>query len=359
MILLGIIQSLTGFLIFLFRKPKHISNTILAIWLLTLAIVLAGGMVEGGVVQYFKPGVFPLVFLFGPLLYFYIHTQISDSFGFEPRHLLHLLPMLMVVLHRLFSHPENIGFEEAGAQNIANSIYQVMMVISLIIYWILGINLLIQHRKNIPDNFSYQSERLTLNWTWIIVFLNILIFIVSFLTPFIRVDYEWARTEDIFYFNFVLFSFLLLIFGLMQPVIYTSDVHFVEEGKGTKKYQRSGLETKDKKEIAALIVGYFNTQKSWLNPEFDLQKMAADLNLSRQNISQVINEELNKNFYRLVNEYRVNEVKQKMSDPGFSHLSLLGIGLESGFNSKASFNRVFKEIAGQTPSQYKAKIISD
>ena len=78
--------------------------------------------------------------------------------------------------------------------------------------------------------------------------------------------------------------------------------------------------------------------------------------MSSNQLSQLINEGFQKSFYDLINEMRVSEVQAKMEDPDYAHLSLLGIGLESGFNSKSSFNLLFKKFTGQTPSQYKKSI---
>jgi len=49
----------------------------------------------------------------------------------------------------------------------------------------------------------------------------------------------------------------------------------------------------------------------------------------------------------------VEDVKNKMSDPQYNNFSILGIAFESGFNSKSAFNRVFKNVTGITPSEYK------
>ena len=58
------------------------------------------------------------------------------------------------------------------------------------------------------------------------------------------------------------------------------------------------------------------------------------------------------NFNELINTYRIQAVKERLIDPGYSHLSILGIAFESGFNSKATFNRAFKQFTQQTPSEF-------
>jgi len=75
-------------------------------------------------------------------------------------------------------------------------------------------------------------------------------------------------------------------------------------------------------------------------------------------LSQIINENFNRNFYDLINEYRVKEVKKCLSNQKYNNFTLLGIAYECGFNSKASFNGVFKKFTGLTPSEFKKNLIA-
>ena len=61
---------------------------------------------------------------------------------------------------------------------------------------------------------------------------------------------------------------------------------------------------------------------------------------------------MGKNFYTLINEYRIEEFKALASDDKNSHLTLLALAYDSGFNSKSAFNLVFKKQTGETPSQF-------
>ena len=64
--------------------------------------------------------------------------------------------------------------------------------------------------------------------------------------------------------------------------------------------------------------------------------------------NNIINENLYKNFFDFINTYRIEEMKKQLQ--GESKYTILGIAYESGFNSKSSFNRIFKKYTGQTPS---------
>jgi AraC-like DNA-binding protein len=80
--------------------------------------------------------------------------------------------------------------------------------------------------------------------------------------------------------------------------------------------------------------------------------MADDLSISKHRLSQAINSGRKKNFYKFINEFRIEEVKDRLSDSAYAHYSILGIALECGFNSKTSFNRIFKEETGLTPTEF-------
>ncbi len=89
------------------------------------------------------------------------------------------------------------------------------------------------------------------------------------------------------------------------------------------------------------------------DPELTLATLAVKLRIPPHDLSRIINMGQEKNFSDFINEFRVREIARKMQDPANDQLTLLGIAYESGFNSKTTFNRVFKEMTGKTPAEYK------
>jgi AraC-like DNA-binding protein len=75
--------------------------------------------------------------------------------------------------------------------------------------------------------------------------------------------------------------------------------------------------------------------------------------VSRNLLSQAINERTGQNFYDFVNFYRVETVKERLKDPEKRDMNVLHIAFDAGFNTKATFNAVFKKSTGLTPSQYR------
>jgi AraC-like DNA-binding protein len=101
------------------------------------------------------------------------------------------------------------------------------------------------------------------------------------------------------------------------------------------------------------LVHLLETERVYRDEGLTLQTLAAKLSVTPHQLSWVINDVLRCSFATLVNGYRVDEVKARLSDPSFNHDSILQAALDAGFGTKAAFNRAFKRATGKTPSEYK------
>ena len=119
------------------------------------------------------------------------------------------------------------------------------------------------------------------------------------------------------------------------------------------KYAKSALSAAEKRAALHTVRAYMEEQKSYRDPTIRLETVAEAVVLSLHHLSQVINEEAGMNFREFVNTYRVEDVKATLTDPSKAHLSLLALAFDAGFSSKASFNRVFKQHTGLTPTAYR------
>ena len=93
-------------------------------------------------------------------------------------------------------------------------------------------------------------------------------------------------------------------------------------------------------------------KKPYLEPKLTLNMLATQLDVSSNHLSQTINQHQNQNFYDFINQYRVEEFKQRAKDPKNQHFIILALALDAGFNSKSAFNLIFKKHTGMTPSQF-------
>lgn len=87
--------------------------------------------------------------------------------------------------------------------------------------------------------------------------------------------------------------------------------------------------------------------------ELTLKDLASALDIYPHYITQVLNTVFNQNFYDFINNYRIEEVKERLRDSQYRNLTVLAIAYDCGFNSKSTFNRIFKQKTGLTPTQYR------
>jgi AraC-like DNA-binding protein len=364
--IVGLVQSLFGIIIFITKRPKHLSFVFLTIWLSVIAVFLGARLLPFQVTDYFKPGIFPFFLLFGPLLYLYVNSLSVEDFRLKSTMLLHMVPLVLVGIHRTIVDPVPIGSQMNPGENtmfIYNKIYYSLIVLSLLIYWIFSLKLILRHRKNIPNQFSNYTSKNSLGWLLSVLTLFLVLFVIDFWMSFFgRVLGFGIGRFSFLSLNLTIFTFIMIFFGINQNAIYKSKaenpVLVLPESSGVQqdKQVRNGMSEKQISDLNSLVMNYLNKDKPYLNPDFSLQMMSDDLKVSRQKLSEVINQGQKKNFYKLINGFRVQEVKEKINNPSFNHYTVLGIGLECGFNSKTSFNRIFKEATGFTPSEFKRNI---
>ncbi len=101
------------------------------------------------------------------------------------------------------------------------------------------------------------------------------------------------------------------------------------------------------------IDSYILQHKLHLDPNFGLDFLSREIEMSVSHISKVINATHSSNFSDYINAYKVEQAKIMLSDRNYSNYTIVAIGLESGFNSKSAFYNAFKKFTGQTPTQYK------
>lgn len=105
----------------------------------------------------------------------------------------------------------------------------------------------------------------------------------------------------------------------------------------------------------ALLRELMDREKPYLDPGLKLNKLAATAGIPAKRLSSILNQHAGLSFSDFVNEYRMREVKARLLTPENQHLTISGIALESGFNSHATFQRVFRTSTGMSPSEYVAR----
>ncbi|MDB5145633.1 MAG: ABC-type antimicrobial peptide transport system, permease component, partial [Mucilaginibacter sp.] len=147
-------------------------------------------------------------------------------------------------------------------------------------------------------------------------------------------------------FNDVLsFTVAFVLIGIAAEVMLKLDSSTQLATPVTDRYDAKEKSRRLKEAVAA--------NRFYEDAELTLTTLALKLNLHPHDLSRIINVGMEKNFSDFINEFRVREIARKMREPAHNRLTLLGIAYESGFNSQRTFNRVFKEMTGKTPVEYK------
>ncbi len=123
------------------------------------------------------------------------------------------------------------------------------------------------------------------------------------------------------------------------------------------KYKKSSLAEENSGEYAASLELHMKNDKPYLDPEITLQKLSENLNIPQHHLSQIMNEKLKTNYYAFLSTYRVEEAVKLMHDPANYNKTLIEISMMAGFQSKSVFNKIFKEITGYTPKEFRERIM--
>jgi AraC-like DNA-binding protein len=118
------------------------------------------------------------------------------------------------------------------------------------------------------------------------------------------------------------------------------------------KYKKSGLTHSLSQELKEHLIRLFDDEKIYKENDISLEVLAARLNTTRHNASQVINEHFKISFHELVNTYRIQEAKKILDNDHQKNLNIIDVAYEVGYNNKVTFNKAFKKDTQLTPSEY-------
>lgn len=101
---------------------------------------------------------------------------------------------------------------------------------------------------------------------------------------------------------------------------------------------------------------YLEAEKPYVNPNLTLNELALQLKVSNRQLSTLVNAELGKTFFDLVNSHRIEEAKRIITVSEDAKMTISEVMYQVGFNSKSSFNTAFKKYTGLTPTEFKSQV---
>lgn len=359
---IGISQAFFAGLLIATKQPRTKANQVLSAWFFLICIEMVIVLINSNLVELYSIKVLP--FTYGPLMLLYARMMTREEPAFDLKYLWHFLPFLlffivsMVFLNKPVMEGTK-GFLLTDRFISLRLIYGLSFFISITAYSIATFVAIHKHQKNLKSFLSYSSARVTLRWLIglsVIFYVGyVLMFIVGLID--ILLNFMPFDPYELSFLGLTLFAFLFGFFGIRQPGIFEEIVGHEKVPKPPAtpvnlKYSRSGLKARDIEKIKKEILAHMERERPYLNRELSINDISDNLKISRHFLTEVINNHMGKNFYMLINEYRIEEVKRRLSDPRYRNLTILAIAYDSGFNSKSAFNGIFKEMTGKTPSQY-------
>jgi len=302
-------------------------------------------------------GLFPqFYFALGPLLFLYVMALTTPHYVFRIRYLLHFIPLVYSILSGIpfylksgeykLTVYKNFLLEPSTRPILSLSLF--LRFIHIAVYLVLTIKLLHRHNRQIRESFS-SLERIRLGWVRTLVFA-----IASVLGSYIFF-YVVTRSGTSFVRHigrvFTVWEPLLVLYigykGLIQPEIFS------DEGIQTgKKYLTSSLTSDMADSYLKGLLSHMETEKPYRQANITLGQLAEELSIQPRHLSQIINDKLHQNFYDFINRYRIEEAKQRLVDTKDPQ-KIIAIAFDVGFNSKSTFNAVFKSLVEITPSEYR------
>jgi AraC-like DNA-binding protein len=371
----GFLQGfLLAALIYFHPKSDRTVSKFLAFYIVCLSIIMTGPLFLKMISWKDSFFVAPFPVLAGPLMYFYI-VSFKETITWRKA-----FPHLILFFIYSFAtywwlsdlankYPDAKDFPKQAFRSPLSLVFFGVRYIQLISYYFFSKHALLGYQNSIRELFS-ETSRINLNWVkWlingylIIILASVLIFVLM------------SKYPEHFYLLYLIniaiatpYIYIATYKGITQPTIWQrkdiKDKQQFEQQIQVSEAVETAIRKKDKLqqtevtdnrsgEIIKKITLLMEEEKLYQEPELTLQDLADKLQLPPYQVSQVINEGMKKKFYELVNGYRVEEAKRLLLHPKNRNYTILSVGFEAGFNSKTTFNTVFKKFTGLTPTEFR------
>lgn len=368
LLLIGVVQGFVIAVLIWLKKAPHLNQLLLSLILVVFnllcikIIVLSSGLWQVPPIRYFP---LPFDLAIQPLFYLYVLSLTEPGFRGSRKLWLHFLPFFISLAYSVFIYVAVLPTTDISGKdrladrflfNDVKEIEDLLSVLSAVVYWLLSRRLVRSYHQWL---FGSTSSTLLPTYSWLRNILTLYGIFFLLISANIVLDYFFGFGKQFFFhwqFTFVYLAALIYYLGFkgyniqdLPPAPQPSST-MLKEPDAIQAYEPAT--NQQYAIIANDILNAFTKDKLHLDSELTLQTLSKKLNLPPLLVSRAINTELKKNFRNLVNEYRVAAVMDRLVDPKSASLSLLGIAYECGFNSEASFYRIFKSIAGVSPKEY-------
>lgn len=305
----------------------------------------------------------PLVIIMpmGPLIYFYIRSLVEPGFILQPKDRRHFYPVIIDLLPQLtallFYTGRWAGWWQQGDAwgrfiDHCNMYSDIPRWLSLTAYLLLSKKYLAKQHASVPAA-SVQHRWLRQFIRVFIVFQGIwLVYLVPYTIPAYSDQLlGWVDWYPIY----IPLAFMIYWMGIRG---YLLSIQAAVMAK-PKKTVLSDLPAGRLEPAVSLLKKAMEEDRIFLNPSLNLDLLSAHTGIPPKMISMILNQHIGKSFNEWMNEYRLNEFKDKLKQANLQQLTISGVASECGFNSQATFQRIFKQSLGITPTEYLKSLPAD
>jgi AraC-like DNA-binding protein len=351
---------LLGFLLFVksFRENRY-ANRWLSLSFVSIGLTLLDVSLSrsGFYLQYphYEEVIGLLIFVLIPSIYLATCHFVSPDRVFRIKDLLHFVPFLSFALlnipYFLMSASEKLASSKhtenpTNASSIATLIILFLLYGQCVVYWFLSYRLILKHEKNI-QKINSSTDWVDLAWLKKMLWGLLLMLILWIIQD------SFLHEISITVWGFLLSSFYIASFAVSQKEIYP---YRKEELAGISEIINESPQNEVFEEVSEIskkkLEELFLTKKPYLEPDLTLPKLAEMMKMTTHELSGLINNGYQKNFYHFINSYRIEECKRILEVSKDDSVNMLGIAYDSGFNSKTTFNTAFKAYTGMSPTEY-------
>lgn len=357
MVLLFLGFSLLGFVLavrlWVRTRGDRLRNRLLAAFTLLFALELLNnslrwsGWIRLPGLVHFNLVHFPFWLAYGPLVYLYVRRAMTGK-GLKGADLAFALPPLAMVglLWEFYAldGPSKIGVVEQGlvGDYILFPSYGIWIVIPIMLFYA-GLT---WYRFG-PSRYGEWRKNRWVSWFTG----SYLGFVLGFAGYIIAVRNGWMDPAFDYLVDLGLVGFITILaaFGYYQPEIF--------DGRGPRmvpfvKYRKNGLSPPLAKDLAAKLERLMEQETLYLHNDLRLDDLAERLGISRNQVSQVINEHFNRSFFDYINQYRVRAAQELLMETEAGETPIAQIAFDAGFNTRASFYKAFRKFSSQPPSAF-------
>lgn len=353
--IIGIIESLFFFLIIQSKKKKHIRDKLLCVWLLIFAVnFLVPIFIYSSMEKFiFLSGIdYGLLVLHPILLFLYAKSLLSSQqhnrLDYGPHLVIFLVNCVLIIPYLLMDNDLKVQFLNQSKFTTIIWIGTVWVNIVFITYLIKST--LLVKRFNTSDNFNISST--DLNWLkFLILGLSVTYILGSGIGGILC-----YLGIPLFYINYAVYSGLVIFifgigfYGIKQKNIFSiEEVDLIKTGSFDKK---EFVIKKEDEQFAKRLKAFMMEEKPYLDENLTLSKLAELLDVKPYYITFILNKVICKKFHDFINDYRIDEIKARINKGDLSKFTILSVAYDCGFNSKASFHRIFKSHTGLNPMDY-------